>query len=271
MRLERPAASTSAAMLRRRLHRLVARLRPGDDLHQQAADAHAGDVLARHRQAGEQAASAPSRSRSPSGCARSRARRAPDVRQPMPINSRLPGSTGMPKCSIWPPIASSAAGMTSRRSAIAEAPNTMTSSAPCLSTSPSARASAALFVRHAPLGDDRGVGRRKPLGGDLQRLVDHLRRKAGQERRDDADLADPIGRDAHQRLRRRGERLVARRRRHRERNDLHRCDHLAGDDRLVGRQRRHGDRLVDAVEAVDRILVDDQHAGRIARTDWRGR
>ena len=41
----------AAALLRLRLG---ARLRPRHDLHQQAADAHAGDVLARHRQAGEQ-------------------------------------------------------------------------------------------------------------------------------------------------------------------------------------------------------------------------
>ena len=57
---------------------------------------------------------------------------------------RLPGSTGMPKCSISPPTASTAAGITSRLSAIAEAPNTMTSSAPDLSTSWSARVSAAV-------------------------------------------------------------------------------------------------------------------------------
>ena len=43
-------------------------------------------------------------------------------------SSRLPGSTGMPKCSIRPPIASIAAGMTSRRSVIAEAPNTTSAS-----------------------------------------------------------------------------------------------------------------------------------------------
>ena len=60
-----------------------------------------------------------------------------------PIISKLPGSTGMPKCSTWPPIASSAEGITSRRSAMADAPNTMASSAPALSTSSRARASAA--------------------------------------------------------------------------------------------------------------------------------
>ena len=52
-----------------------------------------------------------------------------------PIRMRLPGSTGMPKCSMRPPAASIAAGITSRRSAIAEAPNTITSSAPSRSTS----------------------------------------------------------------------------------------------------------------------------------------
>ena len=115
----------------------------------------------------------------------------------MPTSMRLPGSTGMPKCSMRPPIASSAAGMTSRRSAIAEAPNTMTSSAPCSSTSSSARASAA--ARAAP-----GARRRSsaPAGASrsaviLQCLVDHLSAKAGQQRRDDADFAHPIGRDAN--------------------------------------------------------------------------
>ena len=77
--VERPAASTiaatRAAAARRRGSR--ARLRPRDDLHQQPADAHAGDVLARHRQARRAAASAPSRSHSPSASARSPARRAP--------------------------------------------------------------------------------------------------------------------------------------------------------------------------------------------------
>ena len=61
----------------------------------------------------------------------------------LPISSRLPGSTGMPKCSIAPPISVIAAGITSRRSAIAEAPNTITSSAPRPSNSLIDAASAA--------------------------------------------------------------------------------------------------------------------------------
>ena len=49
MRVERPAASTTAAMRSAALfrRRLGARLRPRDDFHQQPADAHAGDVRAR--------------------------------------------------------------------------------------------------------------------------------------------------------------------------------------------------------------------------------
>ena len=169
----------------------------------------------------------------------------------------------MPKCSMRPPIASSAAGITSRRSAIAEAPNTMTSSAPCLSTSSIARASAVSLVRHAPLGDDRGAGGRQPLGGDLQRLVDHLGREPRQQR---SRPRRPCGCDRARRgpaaacaAASAASRAAAG---DRERNDLHRRDHLAGDHRLVGRQRRQRDRLVDAVEPVDGVLVDHQHARR---------
>ena len=55
-----------------------------------------------------------------------------------PMRSRLPGSTGMPKCSTRPPAASIAAGITSRRSAMAEAPKTTINSA---SDAPSATSS----------------------------------------------------------------------------------------------------------------------------------
>ena len=77
----------------------------------------------------------------------------------LPISSRLPGSTGMPKCSIAPPIASIAAGMTSRRSAMADAPNTMTSSAPCLEHLLDRRRQRGL--RHAARGARRRSSRRR--------------------------------------------------------------------------------------------------------------
>ena len=160
MRVERPAASTIAAMRRPARLALGARLRPRDDLHQQAADAHAGDV-ARASPAGRTAAApAPSRSRSPSGCGRSRARRAPAGRGPHATSMRLPGSTGMPKCSMVPPTASTAAGMTSRRSAIAEAPNTMTSSAPLVEhlVERARRAPRSRAARAAPRRSSRRAG-----------------------------------------------------------------------------------------------------------------
>ena len=211
MRVERPAASTTAAMrCAFSGSRLGARLRPRHDFHQQAADAHAGDVLARHRQAGEQPHQHPVEA---VFLRRARAARRAEhrlARAPAPISIRLPGSTGMPKCSISPPTASTAAGMTSRRSAMAEAPNTIDQlGARLAAPRRSPCASARLLVRHAALGDDRGAGRRQPLLGDLQRLLDHLGRKARQQRRDDADLADLVGRDADERLalRRRQRRL----------------------------------------------------------------
>ncbi len=61
----------------------------------------------------------------------------------------------------------------------------------------------------------------------------------------------------------RRQRGVARLPRHREGNDLDGRDHLAGNHRLVGRQGREGDRLVDLIEPIDRVLVDHQHAGAL--------
>ena len=117
-------------------------------------------------------------------------------------SSRLPGSTGMPKCSMRPPIASTAAGITSRRSAIAEAPNTITSSAPAVEHLLDRLGERALLVRHAPLCHDRGARRRDPLGRHLERLVDHLAGQPRQQGRDHADLADAIGRNPDERRRR---------------------------------------------------------------------
>ena len=145
--------------------------------------------------------------------------------------SRFPGSTGIPKCSTRPPIVSTAAGITSRRSAIAEAPNTITSSAPAPSTSSIALASARWSC-------------------DTRRSATIM------------DLANAIGRDADERTgrfcRRKG--AIALLGCDRERNDLDRGDHLADDDRLVGGQRRKRDRLVDVVEPIDRPFVHHQHA-----------
>ena len=80
-----------------------------------------------------------------------------------------------------------------------------------------------------------------------------------------ATVRQAVRRDPHRALRRLprdGDRPVEDGARHGVGNDLHRADHLAGHHRLVGRQGRGGDRLVDRVEAIDRALVDDEHAGR---------
>ena len=170
----------------------------------------------------------------------------------------------MPKCSMRPPAASIAAGITSRRSAMAEAPNTITSSAPSRSTSSIALASAPCSC-----GTRRSATMRAPAGARRSSVTPSvlsitLVGKARQQRRDDADLADAVGRDPNQRRR------FARDRERAHRASLPRtakgmiftvADHLARDHRLEGRQCREGDRLVDPVERVDRVLVDHQHAG----------
>ena len=204
MRVERPAASTIAATRWPGFSAIGARLRPRDDLHQQAADAHAGDVAARDRQAGTAAASGPSRSRSPWASARSPARRAPGGRAPRRPACRLPGSTGMPKCSIVPPTASTAAGMTSRRSAIAEAPNTMTSSAPCVAAPRRARSASAAVS----CGTRRSATIVAPAGASRSAVTRSvfsitLSARPGSMVEITPTLRTAIGRDAHQRLRRR--------------------------------------------------------------------
>ena len=86
----------------------------------------------------------------------------------------------------------------------------------------------------------------------FKRLVDHLGREPRQQRRDDADLADAIGRDADaaaawpQPAPRRAPRAATA-------NGIIFTVAIISPatDRLVGRQRRHGDRFVDAIEAVD--------------------
>ena len=195
----------------RRLQRLIARLRPRHDLHQQAADAHAGDVLARHRQAGEKPHQHPVEA-----VLLRAARAARRAEHRMPARSADQQQiAGIDRHAEM--LDAAADRLERRRDDVAAVGNRggaehdRRARRPRLSTSRmSARASGGSLVRHAALGDDAGTGRRKPLGGDLQRLLDHLGREPGQHGRDDADLADAVGRDAHQRLRRRRQRLVAR-------------------------------------------------------------
>ena len=169
----------------------------------------------------------------------------------------------MPKCSISPPTASTAAGITSRRSAMAEAPNTITSSAPALSTSSMARASAACSCgtrRSATMVAPAGAMRAAVI---LRVLSTTFGDKSRQQGRHNADLAHLIRRHVDDRLSLPGlaDRLVARSGGYGKRYDLHGGDHLAFNHRLERRQRGNRHRLVDAVEPVDRVLVEHQHAG----------
>ena len=262
MRLERPAPSTTAAIDCAGLHRLLARLRPRDDFHQQAADAEPGDVLARHRQTGQKPHQHPIETvflRAARATRRAEHRTAAGMRRSSSDCRDRPACRNARRCRRSLPAPP---GMTSRRSAMAEAPNTIASSAPALSTSSSALRQRCAFVRHTPLGDDRGAGGRQPLGGDLQCLVDHFGGEPRQQRRHHADLADAIRRDAQQRRR-------PRRRARRRARLWRRANGMiftvaiispATTGRNAGSVAKR-DRLVDAIEPVDGVLVDDQHAG----------
>ena len=180
----------------------------------------------------------------------------------LPTSIRLPGSTGMPKCSILPPTASTAAGITSRRSAMAEAPNTITSSAPALSTASIARASAACSC-----GTRRSAIMLAPAGAiraavTLSVLSTTFGDRPGSSVETMPILRNLVGRDPNDRFRSRrcGAAWSRALTGNSERNDLYRGDHLAFDNRLECRQRRKRDGFVDTIERVDRVLVDDQHA-----------
>ena len=218
----------------RRVQRLIARLRPRHDLHQQAADAHAGDVLARHRQAGEKPHQHPVEAvfLRAAGAARRAQHRMP---------GRIADEQKIAGIDRHAEMLDAAADRFKRRrdhvapvgdGGGAEHHDELGALLEHVADGGRQRF---LLVRDAALGDDAGVGGCKPLGGDLERLVDHFGREAGQHGRDDADLAHAIGRNPHHRLLRRRQRPVARGRGDRERNDLHGRDHLARHHRLKGR------------------------------------
>ena len=242
----------------------VARLRPGHDLHQQAADAHAGDGLARDLKTGEQPHENPiepvllRRARAARRAEHRAAARGGDQEQIAGIDRH-------------------AEMLDATADRLDRGRNHVAPVGDCRSAEHDHQLGAlpqhlvdrlgkrALLVRDAPLGDDGGAGGGEALLGDLQGLLDHLARKARQQRGYDPDLANAVGRDPDERPRglHHGQRGIALTARDREGNDLDRRDHLAGHHGLVGRQRREGDRLVDLVEAIDRRLVDHQHAGAL--------
>ena len=208
--------------------RLVARLRPGDDFHQQAAHAQPGDGFARHFKSGQQA-------------------------HEHPVETILLGRARAARRAEHGPAAGirqeqQVAGI-DRHAEMLDAPADRLNRGRDHVATVGDRGRAehdhefgalaqhlfdrlrqrGLLMRHAALGDDGGAGRREALLGDLEGLFDDLAGEPGKERRDHADLADAVGRDGHQRPSRAGdrERRIAHPAGDRERNDLHGRDHLA--------------------------------------------
>ena len=246
--------------------RLFARLRTRDDLHQQPADTHAGDIRARDRQSGKQTHQDPVktiflRAARAAGSAEHR------------LTTRLADQHQVARIDRHAEVFDvTAYRFDGRRDDVAaigyrgSAKNDDELGAG-LEQFVDCACQRGLIVRHSLLGDDGRTGWRNARGGNLQGLFDDFWSKTGQQRGHHADLAQLVGRDTNDRFgfRRRGHRLVARGFRHRKRNDLYGRDHFAFDHRLVGRQRRQRDRLVDAVERVDRIPIDNQNSGALGK------
>ena len=95
----------------------------------------------------------------------------------------------MPNCRTLPPLRSIAAGMTSRRSMMAEPPITSTMPAPSLSARWMASPSAARLVRRAQVDGIAAAHRRQPAVGDGDGLVEQRRLHRGKLGLDQRDLA----------------------------------------------------------------------------------
>ena len=153
--------------------RLLARLRPRHDFHQQAADAEPGNVLARHRQPGEKPHQHPVETvflRAPRAARRTDHRSAgggADHHQIAGIDRHAE-------------MLDRAADVLKRRRddiapvgdrGGAEYDGELSTGFEHFVERLGERRA---IMRYAPFGDDRGAGGRQPLGGDFQRLVDHL-------------------------------------------------------------------------------------------------
>ena len=176
-------------------------------------------------------------------------------------SSRLPGSTGMPNRSIRPPNASIAAGMTSRRSVMAEAPKMTSASAPGDSPRKGVGERADLVGRRL-LRDDARAGRREAGLERLERLGDDAHLEPRQQGGDDGDPQRPEGRDGDgARAAERRDSGLERRAVGRKRDDLDGGDHVAIGDRSAVGQRGDGDGFVDRVDSVDRGGIEDREPG----------
>ena len=156
--------------------------------------------------------------------------------------------------------------MTSRRSAIAEAPNTIASSAPALSTSSSARATGSRSCgtrRSATIVAPAGASRSAVI---FKRLLDDFAGKPGQNRGHHTDFAHAIWRNPQQRFRRRrASASIARPAADRKWNDFHGRDHFAGNYRFEGRQVANVMASSTRLRRSIGILVENEHARRLCK------
>ncbi len=243
---------------------LGARLRPRHDLHQQSADTQSCDVLARHRQAREQPHQDPVEA---VFLRRARAARRAEDR----LALYVPDQHQVAGIDRHAEMLDLAAHRLDRgRNNIAAVGDGGGAEhhhqlGALLQHFVDGLGHSALLMGHAALGDDDSAGRRQPNLGDAKRLLDHLGGEPRQQGRNDAYFLDLVRRNADERLAGDLERGVERGLPDRERNDLHRRDHLAFDHRLERRQSRESDRLIDPVEVVNGVFVDHQDAGLFSK------
>ena len=185
---------------------------------------------------------------------------------------RLPGSTGMPRCSTSPPALVTAMGITSPRSTMADAPNTRIGSQPSACISAMAAVTSRNVMRdHAHRGE-RAAQRRDPLTHRLFRLGDDRWLGLRQPGDDEPRPLVAERRDAHQRLAADDrQRLVQHGARHGEGDDLHGRHHLALLDDGEGLHGGERQALMQAVQRPHPLDVDDGEAVCRRHGDWRGR
>ena len=169
----------------------------------------------------------------------------------------------MPRCTTSPPAATTAAGITSPRSTMAEAANTRIGSQPALLHRLDRAAHGAGVVRdgqclgeRAAAAPQAGPGITTRFSSTLVLVLDSLVRiRPARLALNGATATRPPSAVTTAR----GDDRLG----HRERDHLHGRQHLAGLDALERRHGRHGQRFVDAVERVQRRDVELGDAGRL--------
>ena len=175
----------------------------------------------------------------------------------VPVSSRLPGSTGMPKRSTRPPACSIAAGIWSARSITAWAPTTRMGIGTAFR-----HVAECLDQRRRRMVDDETradapAQPRNPRGHRDYRLVDHGILGGFGPGHDHADGQGGEGGDRDGgRVAGGGDRAVEHGAGHGEGHDLDRRQHLARFDHFIRRYRRDGDRLVHKIDRVDARGID---------------